>query len=371
MKLNKMLGTLIAVSMLSISPAWAAEPKPDTPSKPVIKYPDATKLPKVVLESIDRIAKKFGIKEYDHIKVEDMYQNTVALNIDANDQTVSGAQLELDMVTGEVKHISLLGKRDFSNEISMEEAKEKASEFLKLLLEEEADDYQLLSVWNEDKIELGQKKKRVYSQFNYKAPASGNSEKADYVEIRITSGGTFMNYDKKTLPVSYDSWYGADKEKRVNPNDELPDSAGETLERLREMFPTLKNYPVERIVAGKDGTAKVYLQKDKGNVYPGANLKVDEKGQLLYFYIVEPSLNKPATETAAKEIASAFLKSYLGDEADTYTLSGVQPKTHSFRLPSGPLDVTLTRVSFKNSKTSKQFHIEVASTGDVCRISQE
>ncbi|NGQ96964.1 hypothetical protein G3578_17515 [Brevibacillus sp. SYP-B805] len=383
MKMNKLVSALLAVSLLAISPAWA-EPQPKIPAQPVKKLPKADELPKAVFESIERLGQTFPqLKSYDKIDVNDLVRNKVTVGLlkrDPNAATVDPngvvhdltglAILELDLTTGEVQRITMMGKRPSSTEIPVEEVIAKSKEYLQALLGKQAEMYHKVSVWPIETFELGQKK-RLYSQINYKAPVGGDSGKADYVEITLLNNGDFLEYSRKTLPVAYDSWYGAELDKRVRPNDVLSEDAARTLEKMRTLFPLMRNYPVERIIAGDDGTAKIYLQKDKANPYPGIYMKFDEKGEILNFLIVDPSLNKPAADEAAKRKAADFLKSYLGETAAGYRLTGVSANTHTHNTPKGPVQQTFARVSFTNASTSETIHIDVASTGDVCGIDRD
>jgi hypothetical protein len=378
MKTNKLIASLIAVSLLSATPAWAAGS--DGGASVTILNPAKVELTPVVMKTIEGLPELLPqTKGYTTLEVDEAVKNVVTVALLKKDESIAnttpdGKKLDLrilaivdvNMITGELLGVSLSGIRanDGTQEAADDVIKAKAAEHFKKLHNQADGEYKLVSVWHTDTYELG-KKRRLFTQVNFRAPVAGDASKAHYVEVLVKADGSFKSYKKVTMPVAYDSWYVADIDKRVKPNDVLPDQARINLEKMKQLLPVMNKYPVKKIVAGKDGTAKVYLQKDETNMYPSVYMKFNEDGSFYNLSVNEPGI-QPANDQLAKEKAVAFLKTYLGEAASQFQVKEVSREEHTINRQSGSMQWATKKVRFFNEDTSRWMEVEVSSAGDIC-----
>jgi hypothetical protein len=378
MKMNKWMASLIAVSLLSATPAWAVESNGGA-SVTIVNWAKVELTP-AVMKTIEGLPELLPqTKGYTNLSVDWVVKNVVTVGLSKKDESIArttpdGQKLDLrtlaivdvDLITGELLRVRLSDIRanDGTPQATDDVIKKTATEYLKKLQNKDDGEYQLVSVWHTDTYELG-KKRRLETQVNFRAPVAGDASKAHYVEVLVNAQGAFLSYIKETKPVAYDSWYVAEIDKRVKPNDVLPDQARINLEKMKQILPVMNQYPVEVIVAGKDGTAKVNLQKDKTNRYPSVYMKFNEDGSFYNLNVNEPGI-QPATDQLAKEKAAAFLKTYLGEAASQFQLKEVRREEHTANLQSGTMQWATKMVRFFNEDTSRWMEVEVSSAGEIC-----
>ncbi|MBH0332806.1 hypothetical protein ABH14_24200 [Brevibacillus brevis] len=140
-KMSSALAVLIAVTLMSSTPIWA-------------KDKDSVELPNRVKEAYEEVLELVPeIQKYENREVE-VYDGIYTITLEKKKREYPSATIEINEKTGDIvyfEHISNL--EESSNPPSDELAKEKATEFLKELLDDKFDQYKFDSI-KEDAIHI-------------------------------------------------------------------------------------------------------------------------------------------------------------------------------------------------------------------------
>ncbi|ATF16393.1 hypothetical protein A616_31880 [Brevibacillus brevis X23] len=140
-KMSSTLAVLIAATLMSSTPIWA-------------KDKDSVELPNRVKETYEEVLELVPeIQKYENREVE-FYNGIYTITLEKKKREYPSATIEIDKKTGDIvyfEHISNLEQS--SNPPSDELAKEKATEFLKELLDDKFEQYQFDSI-KEDAIHI-------------------------------------------------------------------------------------------------------------------------------------------------------------------------------------------------------------------------
>ncbi|MFD2370274.1 hypothetical protein ACFSO0_10010 [Brevibacillus sp. GCM10020057] len=378
---RKLIVTIIAASMLTTTPAWAADSQSAKKDQATIINPQNIELTPSVMRTIEGLPQRLPqMTNYVALDVSDVVNDVVNIGLYERDVnraviTPDGVKRDLfplgfvhiDRNSGELMEVRISGIRlnDGKTIVDDNTLKERASDYVRVLQPDGADQYQLVSVWKTDEYDLG-KKVGQSVQLNFRSPVHGNAEKANYVEINLTGDGRLLGYKKMTKPIAYDSWYVAPLDKRTKPNDVLSDESRRSLDKVSQILPMIKSYTHEKIESSDDGTAKLVLSKDGITRFPSVYITFNKDGSI-HNLVVDDLRIQPATDELAKQKAASFIKDYLGDTAQVeFQLKEIARNENITNLPTGSVSYATKSVRFFNPKTEKWLAIEVSSAGEIC-----
>ena len=164
------------------------------------------------------------LKEVNGIESDDDDDNQEAASIRASllktapdGQVHTVAKVEFNE-QGEVNFLQLPEKENGSHpDIPTETAKVRAKEYLEKILGVDASAFSIVSVWTEKSYDLQMNGTIRKYTVNFKKPVPGDPESAFYATLLVDSGGEFLSFEKVKKPISYDSWYAVDFERRAMP----------------------------------------------------------------------------------------------------------------------------------------------------------
>jgi hypothetical protein len=369
MKLRNSVATAIVMATaLTASPVWADTTQ--LQQQQVTLQTQQQQITPAAKESIDKVTAKFPkLQGYSQVLIRNAGQHVAHVELlkkDAAGKLYTVGYGEVDLLSGQIQEwVVAGGKLDKPLvPVSAEEVKSKAAEYLAAIVGEEAKEYKLVSYWQEETFFLG-KKQLLSPTVNFRAPIKGDTSKASYIQINLNVDGTFQSFVKENKSVAYDSWFAAELNKRVKPNDELSEPMKRSYQKLTSIFPMLTQYTNQVVSLDKDGTGKLHVKKGTGENAPYVTIKFDQNGNILSFSRGDVN-TKPATDTIAKVKALDFLARYFGEGAKQYKIITTDTQTLEQNYPNGQRVETSTRlVVFQKLDKSGNFVVGITSTGEV------
>ncbi|MGD8189588.1 hypothetical protein ACQCN2_06235 [Brevibacillus ginsengisoli] len=278
------------------------------------------------------------VKQYKHKKVEQgVRKNIVTVELSINGPGTPVLRMNLNKDPGDLRDFTFwepIGKdsegdqmyalpKGPDKEISDEQAKKRAKQLIDSLYGANANSYESVSVWREEKP--NEPGKKLGPKVNFRAPIASDGKTARYATVIFGTHGEIDRYEIVTKPVVFDKWFAADLDKRVMPNDEIPTSAAVTYKKMLELVPSLKSLPIEqRVYNDVDDTFTIYWKEKEGQerfADGTAELELDAKTGEMSEFIYKIRSNSGPTEALAKQRATDFLNGWLGEKAKDYKVN--------------------------------------------------